>query len=125
MVNEKIIERVVRLISEKGISETDFCKATGIPRSTFGNWKVRSTDPNAIYIDKIAKVLRVSERYILTGEEDKEEKEQYYLDPEAAALAQEIFDNPNLKILFDATRDVSKEDLEMVLQITQRLLKKK
>ena len=123
MENERIIDRILRLIAEIGISDIAFCRGIGVAQSTFANWKARGTDPNSTYIANIAKILGVSEKYILTGEEEVETNQEYYIDPETAALAQEIFDNPELRILFDATRNVSKEDLAVVVQIAQRLKK--
>ena len=37
---------------------------------------------------------------------------QYYLNDETAKMAQEIFDNKELRMLFDAARDAAPEDLE-------------
>lgn len=45
----------------------------------------------------------------------------YYLDDEVAEMAQEIHDNPDLRILFDASRKVSKEDLQLVVDMVKRL----
>jgi len=47
----------------------------------------------------------------------------YYLDPDVAQMAQEIHDNEDLKILFDATRDATKEDLQIVIDIAKRLFR--
>ena len=45
----------------------------------------------------------------------------YYINSEVAELAQEIYNNPELRVLFDATRNVSKEDLQLVVDMTKRL----
>ena len=47
----------------------------------------------------------------------------YYLDPEAAEIAQEVQQRPELKILFDASRKVSANDLELVINMIDRLKK--
>ena len=47
----------------------------------------------------------------------------YYLDPEAAEIAQEVQQRPELKILFDASRKVSADDLELVINMIDRLKK--
>lgn len=39
---------------------------------------------------------------------------EYYLDAETAKKAQEIFENKQLSLLFDAARDADPEDLETV-----------
>lgn len=45
----------------------------------------------------------------------------YYLDDEARELAQFMFENPEYKVLFDATRKVKKEDIEFVKQMIDRV----
>ena len=46
---------------------------------------------------------------------------EYYTDPETAALAQEAHDNPDLKILFDASRKLSPQDLKTVTALVKSL----
>ena len=53
----------------------------------------------------------------------KEDGSMYYLDPEAAEIAQEVQQRPELKILFDASRKVSADDLELVINMIDRLKK--
>lgn len=50
-------------------------------------------------------------------------EQHYYLDPEAAEIAQEVQQRPELKILFDASRKVSAGDLELVINMIDRLKK--
>ena len=114
-----ILERILEELSKTNKKEADLCKHIGINQNNFTNWKRRGTEPSAALLPLIADFLNVSVDYLITGEE----KEQYYIDPETAALAQEIFDNPELRILFDATRNASKEDLAVVVKIAQRLKK--
>ena len=45
----------------------------------------------------------------------------YYIDDEARNLAQFIFENPEYKVLFDASRKVKKEDIEFVKQMIDRV----
>ena len=54
---------------------------------------------------------------------DTPEKDSYYLDDDAREMAQFMFDNPEYKVLFDATRKVKKEDIEFVKDFIERLNK--
>ena len=60
---------------------------------------------------------------ILNAQVVREERAGYYTNPEVAKLAQEIYENPDLRILLDASRDVSKEDLELVAEMVKKLKK--
>ena len=44
----------------------------------------------------------------------------YYLDPEAAELAEFAHKNPEYKVLFDASRNVKPEDINFVLEMIKR-----
>ena len=54
---------------------------------------------------------------------DKDNGSMYYLDPEAAQAAKEMYERPELKVLFDASRNVTKEDILSVANILERLKK--
>lgn len=45
----------------------------------------------------------------MTGKE-KEDGPRYYINDETAAIAQDIFENKELRLLFDAARDAEPED---------------
>lgn len=61
-------------------------------------------------LNSIANYLNLSPQYIMTGQEN--EIEQYYHDEETVQMAQEIFENKELRLLFSAARDASPEDLK-------------
>ena len=48
----------------------------------------------------------------------------YYLNEETAAIAQEIFDNPELRALFDVSRNATPDDLLMARDILTALQKR-
>lgn len=49
---------------------------------------------------------------------------EYYINPETAAIAQDIFENKELRLLFDAARDADPEDLETVHSMLLALKRK-
>lgn len=68
-------------------------------------------------IEKIAQVLGVNPSYIYGWEND----ETYYIDENTKSIAQDIFENDNLRILFDASRDAKAEDLKLVTDLLLNL----
>lgn len=60
----------------------------------------------------------------ITQNEEPTEPQGYYINPETAALAQELHDKPELRILMDASRDLSPEDVKFVAEMVQRMKKK-
>ena len=44
----------------------------------------------------------------------------YYLNDDASEMAQFMFENPEYKVLFDASRKVSKDDIDVVKAIMDK-----
>ena len=55
-----ISERVFKIMEERGMSQIDFSRKTGISQSTISDWKRKKTNPNADKILTICKALEVS-----------------------------------------------------------------
>ena len=47
--------------------------------------------------------------------------ESYYLNAEAKEYAQFLFDNPEYRVLFDASRKVKPEDIDFVRKMIDRM----
>lgn len=105
-----LYERIRDIAKEKGYSINRLEKELGFARSSIN--KFNTNTPGLDKIRQIAELLGVSVDY-LTGEE-KEGGEEYYLNDETKEIAQAIFENKDLRLLFDASRDASPEDLQTV-----------
>ena len=108
----------------------DLCKKTGISMNQletelgFGKGyisKLGKSTPNAAKIQKIADYFEVSVDYLMTGGEPED---GYYLNKETAKVAQEIFENKELRMLFDASRDADPEDLRTIHSMLLALKRK-
>ena len=108
------------------------CKERKIPISrlekdlNFGNAYIAGLKKGTVPDDRlrlISKYLDVSVEYLMTGKE-KEGGERYYLNDETSEIAQEIFENKELKLLFDAAKDAQPEDLQTVHQMLLALKRK-
>ena len=55
--------------------------------------------------------------------EDNTQKREtaYYLDKESSDAAQFLFDNPEYKVLFDASRKVKPQDIQYVADLINRV----
>ena len=107
-----------RLCSERGVTPYRVCKETGLTTSTISNWKAGRYVPKQDKLKKIADYFGVSVEYIMGSEED--ENVQYYLNDETREIAQEIFENKDLRILFDASRKAKPDDLKLIIEMAKR-----
>lgn len=101
------------LLAKFGVKASDVSKATGINQTVFSEWKKGKSTPKADKRQKIAEYFGVSLEYLDTGKE-KDGGETYYLNDDAREMAQFMFENPNYKVLFDASRKVKPEDIQIV-----------
>lgn len=95
-----------KLLNARGITIYKFCKETGVSESTIYTWR-----------------KKVTADYLMTGKE-KDADSKYYLNDETAAIAQNIFENRELRLLFDAAKDAEPEDLETVHSMLLALKRK-
>ena len=54
---------------------------------------------------------------------DNNVDENYYHNPDAAALADMIKDNPRYRVLFEASRNLSADDVDFVIDMINKLAK--
>ena len=87
------------------------------------NWKNGKYVPKSDKIQKIATLLNTTEKFIMDGE-DEENSNGYYLNDETAQVAQEIFENKELRALFDVQRGMAPEDLKALHQMALALKRK-
>lgn len=99
-----------QLLQKFGVTTADVCKATGIGQSTISNWKSRRNLISGKNAQLIADYFNVSVDYLMTGKE-KEGGEEYYLNDETKEIAQDIFENKELKMLFDVARSAPADRL--------------
>ena len=72
-------------------------------------------------IEGLAQIFNVSPALIMGWNDMSKE---YYKDPEVSEYAQAVKDNPNLRILFDASKDMSKDDIDFVVNMIEGLKKR-
>lgn len=111
-----------RLLKSRGLKAADVVRGTGLPSSLFSEWKRGKSNPKADKLQLIADFFGVPLEYLMTGEE-KEGGETYYLNDETREIAQEIFENPDLRSLFDMSRKMPPERLKAHIEFIEKLYK--
>lgn len=112
-----------RLLQNFNTTPYKVAKETGIAQSTLSDWKRGRSVPKQDKLQKIADYFGVTIDYLMTGEES-EGGEKYYLNEETAQVAQEIFENKELRALFDVQKDMEPEDLKALHNMALALKRK-
>lgn len=114
---------IKRRREELGMSQETLARLVGYSdRSSIAKIESGKVDLPQSKILEIAEALRIPPGELM-GLDGIEEQQRYYIDPEAAELANEIANRSELKVLFDATRDISREDIEVVIRMLEGLKK--
>lgn len=109
-----------RLVAKSGKSQTEISKELGLTSQAFNNYCVGISIPKLSVIQAIADYFDVG-KSALTDETP----DSYYLNKDAKDLVQFLYENPNYKVLFDASRNVSPEDIQFVKEMIDRINRKK
>ena len=75
-----ISERIYQYLEEKGMSQIEFVKRTGISQSTVSDWRRKGTNPSADKIMIICDVLEISPYELLLETDSKNPKEHRQMD---------------------------------------------
>lgn len=113
-----------QIMNEKKLKMSDVARGAGIPYSTLTDWKVGRYTPKLDKLQKIADFLGVSLEYLQTGKDSEKESDsgkKYYFSDKTAEVAQELFENSEMRLLFDAAKDSKPEDLKMAADLLKRL----
>ena len=116
--NKKVMAKnIVRYMEEKGVNATEICKALDIKQNTFSDWINAKTYPRIDKIELLANYFGVTKADLV----EEREENNYYLDKDAAELAEFVHKNPEYKALFDASRKVPAKDIDFVRQMIERM----
>lgn len=115
-----------RLLKEKGYKVIDVAEATGIPQSTFTDWKkgrVKSMKAEAMLA--IAEFLHVSVNYLMTGEESKYYQFDYvFNDPKVKTVIETDSENDksiDRTFVYEKMLTLKDTDKKMIEDMIERL----
>lgn len=113
-----VYERIENLRKSNGVSQGKLEKELGFSNGSISKWK--NSMPKPERLQKIADYFGVTVDYLMTGEE----KQGYYFNEETTKIAQDIFENKELRLLFDTARNAEPEDLKAVHSMLLALKRK-
>lgn len=110
----QFINRLKSIMKERKITQTELAKRTGIRQSSISDWLNNRYEPKQDKVYIIAKALNVSPAWLLGYDENipTNQTEGYYVDPETAEYAEMLRTRPEMRMLFSASRGISKEEMQ-------------
>ena len=101
----------------ENLSQSELAEKIGVSASTISMYEVGKREPDFETEEAIADFFN-TDLNTLRGRDT--ESDSYYLNSDAREIAQFMFENPEYKVLFDASRKVSKADIETVKMIMDK-----
>ena len=103
--------RLKELLSYLNLTPSEFASANNIPKSSISMYLSGKRLMKADRVGELAIKYRINAAWLM-GMDVPMKEQTYYTNSKTAETAQELFDNPDMRILFDAARDAKPEDLE-------------
>ena len=114
-------KNLARFLSLNDKTQKEVASAIGVSPQTFNTWIQGIALPRMGKVQALADYFKINKSDLI---DEKDTDPEYYLNPETKKIAQEIYENKDLSLLFDAARDASPEDLQTVHTMLSALKKK-
>ena len=121
-------ENIRFLRTKKGYSQDDIANKLGYKSfTTIQKWESGVSEPPLKALKKLSEIFNIDMNDLATKKlstDTSGDNNVYYLDDDARDMAQFMYENPEYKVLFDASRKVKKEDIDFVKQMIDRMSNK-
>ena len=121
-------ENIRFLRTKKGYSQDDIANMLGYKSfTTIQKWESGVSEPPLKALKKLSEIFNIDMNDLATKKLSlniNEDNNVYYLDDDARDMAQFLYENPDYKVLFDASRKVKKEDIQFVKEMIDRMSNK-
>ena len=112
-------EILKQLRNRDNLSQAELAQKLGVAKSTIGMYESGKREPDFETLESIADFFNVDMNFLLGR--DGSENDHYYLNDETRQIAQEAFENPELRTLFHAARDIPPERLKAHIEFMKSL----
>ena len=117
-------EKYTFLRDRDGLSDYAVSKGTRISRSTLSEWGRKRDSISKENIERLASFFNVPVSYFYDDTDISVSSvtgDKFYFSNETAETAQMLYENPDLRMLFDAAKDSRPEDLLLAADMLRRL----
>lgn len=120
--NKEIMARNIQYYMNLfGKTRQDMCEALGVKYTTFTDWVKGNVYPRIDKIELMANYFGISKADLVEDKSDVQNESGYYINDETREIAQEIYENPNLRSLFDVAKDIPADRLKAHIEFMKNL----
>lgn len=114
-------ERLRYYLKKYDMTQIELAKKLGVGSTSVYNWCNGIKTPRMDKVDAMCRIFNCKRSDLMA--DATEQEDTYYLDDNAREAAQFLFNNPEYRVLFDATRKVKPEDIQFVKEMLDRFNK--
>ena len=116
-------QNLIYYLQLNGYNQADLARHLHVSTATTAKWCTGQTMPRIDKIQSICNWLGIEKSSLLddSTEEHDDQKAIYYTDPETARLAQEIFEDPQMRSLFYMKRNMQSERFQAYYDMIKKI----
>ncbi|MFA6931681.1 MAG: helix-turn-helix domain-containing protein [Lentisphaeria bacterium] len=103
-------------LSKNGMTNLDLAEKLGVSESAVASWRRGDKSARMKYVDQMCEIFGIRRTDMMS--DDKHER---YIDPETAQIAEKIYSSKELRLLFNAAKDASSDDLKTTYDMLKAL----
>lgn len=113
-------KRLRYYLNKFNMTQAELAKRLGVGTTSVYNWCNGIKTPRMDKVDAMCDLFHCNRSDLI---EDKTESsdDHYYLNDETREIAQEVFENPDLRSLFHVARDIDPEELRAHIDFMRKL----
>ena len=120
-INTQFSKNLRFFLEKNNLTQLEFSKKMNVSTATVSNWCKGIKSPRMDKVDLMCKIFNCRRSDLIEDRSSLSEESSYYLNPDARDMAQFLFENPEYKVLFDASRKVKPEDIQFVREMIDRM----
>lgn len=103
------------------LTQADLAKRLNVSTASVSNWCRGIKTPRIDKVDAMCEIFHINRSDLMTDIVAQENGAYYYLNDETRQIAQEAFENPELRTLFKVARDIPPERLRAHIEFMKSL----
>lgn len=119
--NAVFSKRLRYYLNKYDMTQNELAKRLGVGTTSVYNWCNAIKSPRMDKVDAMCDIFNCRRSDLMEEKEESDSQPAYYDNPDAREMAQFMFENPEYKVLFDASRKVKKEDIAFVKEMIDRV----
>lgn len=116
-------KRLRYYLNQYGMTQVELAKKLGVGTTSVYNWCNGIKTPRMDKVDAMCDLFNCK-RSDLMEDKTEDNKDHYYLNEETREIAQEVFENPELRSLFKVARDIEPDELRAYVDFMKKLKQK-